>query len=79
MDPISRMMMGGLAVFVAWTVLRAFRSGAVHSENLECTLEGNPLIFSLGVVVHAGLAVFCTALAAGYTVLDIWQFCAGFL
>jgi hypothetical protein len=32
MDPIARVIMGGLGVFVAWTLLRAWRSGVIYSR-----------------------------------------------
>lgn len=76
MDPIGRVVMAGLAVFVAWTVVRALRSGSLYSENMEFTVDGNPVMYSLGLVVHAGMAVFCAAMAAGYTPPEIGQFCA---
>jgi hypothetical protein len=79
MDPIGRIVMAGLAVFVAWTVFRALREGSLYSENMEFTSDGNPVMYWLGVVVHAGMAAFCVALAAGYTMPDIWQFCARLL
>jgi hypothetical protein len=76
MDPIGRVVMGGLALFVAWTVFRALRSGSLYSENMQFTSDGNPVMYSVGLVVHAGLAIFCAALASGYTMQEIWQFCS---
>lgn len=76
MDPIGRLVMGGLAVFVAWTIFRALRSGTIYSENMAFSLDENPLVFGLGIVVHAGIVVFCSAMAAGYTAPQIWQFCS---
>jgi hypothetical protein len=32
MDPIARAIVGGLGVFVAWTLLRAWRSGVIYSR-----------------------------------------------
>lgn len=66
MDPIGRFVMAGLAVFVAWTVFRALRSGTLYSEKMAFGLDENPIAFGLGIVVHAGLVVFCAAMAAGY-------------
>jgi hypothetical protein len=75
MDPIGRGVMAGLAVFVVWTIVRALREGSLYSEKMEFTLDGNPVMFSLGLVVHAGIAAFCSALAAGYPMPEIRQVC----
>jgi hypothetical protein len=76
MDPIGRVVMAGLAVFVAWTVVRAIREGSLYSENMEFTIDGNPVMYSLGLIVHAGIVAFCAAMALGYTLPEIGQLCA---
>lgn len=77
MDPIGRVVMAGLAVLVVGTIVRALRTGELYSENMAFGLDDNPTLFGLGIVVHSGLAVFCGAMAAGYSVPEICTFVCG--
>ncbi len=73
MDPIARVIMGGLGVFVAWTLLRAWRSGVIYSRGYRFDINDRPVIFALGFVVHVGIAVMCAAFAAGYNPGEVRQ------
>jgi hypothetical protein len=74
MDPIARVIMGGLGLFVAWTLLRAWRSGVIYSRGYSFDLNDRPIVFTLGFIVHIGIAVMCAAFAAGYSPNEIRQF-----
>jgi hypothetical protein len=73
MNPYGRLVLGALAVFVAWTMVRAWRSGVIFSEGRGYDIDENPTIYSLGLAVHGGIVIYCAALAAGFTNADIWQ------
>jgi hypothetical protein len=61
----ARVVMGGLAVFIAWTMARAVRSGQIFSRGIGYTADDQPVIYALGLLSHAGIAVFCLYIAAG--------------
>ena len=74
MDPIARVIMGGLGVFVAWTLLRAWRSGVIYSRGYSFAINARPVVFALGLVVHVGIVVMCAAFAAGYSPDELRRF-----
>ena len=43
MDPIARVIMGGLGLFVAWTLLRAWRSGVIYSRGYSFDVNDRPV------------------------------------
>jgi hypothetical protein len=65
---------GGLGIFVAWTVLRAWRSGVLFSQGVGYDVNENPALYGFGILCHLGIVVFCAALAAGYLPSELWQF-----
>jgi hypothetical protein len=64
--PAGRIVLGALAVFILWTLVRAFRSGVIYSRGYAFSLDESPMLFTIGVIVHALCAVFLVYLAAGY-------------
>jgi hypothetical protein len=66
MWPPGRVILGVLAVFVAWTVVRAWRSGQVFSEGWGYRLDDQPLLYTLTMIVHAAAIAWFLWLAAGY-------------
>jgi hypothetical protein len=58
--------MASLAVFIAWTMLRAFRTGQVFSRGSGYTTDDQPTMFALIMLSHALMIFFCLWLAAGY-------------
>jgi|NGEPerStandDraft_6_1074524.scaffolds.fasta_scaffold712239_1 hypothetical protein len=74
MDPIARVIMGDLGVFVAWTLLRAWRSGVIYSRGYSFDVNDRPVVFALGFVVHVGIVVMCAAFAAGYSPDEVRRF-----
>ena len=71
MDPIARVIMGGLGLFVAWTLLRAWRSGVIYSRGYSFDINDRPVVFALGFVVHV---VMCAAFETGYSPDEVRRF-----
>ena len=68
MPLLGRVVMGGLAIFVTWTMIRAFRSGEIFSDGRGYTLDQQPMIFAFAMVAHGFIIFFCVWLAAGYDI-----------
>ncbi len=66
MHPAGRIILGVLAAFVMWTLVRAFRRGVIYSRGYSFALDDSPMLFTLAAVVHAFCAAFFAYLAAGY-------------
>jgi len=66
MHPAGRFILGALAVFILWTLVRAFRRGVIQSRGYSFTLDDSPMLFTLCVMVHASGALYFAYLAAGY-------------
>jgi hypothetical protein len=66
MHPAGRMILGALAAFILWTLVRAFRRGVIYSSGYSFALDDSPMLFMLAAIVHAFGAVFFAYLAAGY-------------
>ena len=67
MDPFGRLVMGGLAVFVVWTLVRAARTGVIYSEYRGFDINEQPTLYALAYVVHLAIVVAALGMAAGYT------------
>ena len=74
MDPIGRIIMGGFGLFVAWTCLRAWRSGVIYSRGFSFNVNKRPVLYTLGLVIHIGIVVMCAAFAAGFSPNEVHQF-----
>jgi hypothetical protein len=67
MNPSGRIILGALALLLLWSLVRAFRRGVINSTSGHSfTLDDSPILFTLAVVVHAGIALFFSYIAAGY-------------
>ncbi len=66
MHPAGRIILGALAAFVMWTLVRAFRRRVIYSRGYSFALDDSPMLFTLAAIVHASCAVFFAYLAAGY-------------
>ena len=62
----ARALMAALACFVAWTMIRAWRSGTIFSQGIGYSADEQPAIFALGLVAHGFCVAFLLWLAAGY-------------
>ena len=75
MSPISRAILAALAVFVAWTIVRALRSGRIYSEGWSFDMNESPVLFGAAVVSHLVCVGLLTWVAAGYTLPELWVLC----
>ncbi len=67
MNPFGRILLGALAVFILWSLVRAFRNGIINSTTGHSfTLDDSPMLFTLTAIVHAGIGLYFAYLAAGY-------------
>jgi hypothetical protein len=62
----GRAIMGALALFVAWTLVRAMTSGTVFSQGRAYSFDDSPMMATALVATHGVLVVYCLWLAAGY-------------
>jgi hypothetical protein len=81
MDPIGRVVMGGLAVFVAWTLVRAWQTGVIYSEGWGFDIHEQPTVYVLGYATHVLIVVAALGMAAGYTLAEeehlVWMLLTG--
>jgi hypothetical protein len=67
MNPSGRIIFVAFAVFLLWSLIRAFRRGVIGSTSgYSFRLDDSPILFTLTAIVHAGLALFFVYVAAGY-------------
>jgi hypothetical protein len=71
-ESIRPIILGALAAFILWSLVRAFRRGIIKSTSgYSFTLDDSPMLFTLTVIVHAGGALFFAYIAAGYEAAGI--------
>ena len=63
----GRVLMGCLALFAAWAMLRAWRSGVAYSDGYTFNEDHEPTMFIVTMLSQLFVLLFCVALAAGYT------------
>jgi hypothetical protein len=79
MNPSGRIILGALAAFILWSLVRAFRDGIINSTTgYSFTLDDSPMLFTLTAIAHAAGALFFAYIAAGYEAAGIirwvgWQ------
>ena len=73
MPPLGQFVFACLAVFTAWTLIRASRSGRIFSRGIEFTVHEQPIVFSLVFAVHLVLVGFCVWCAFGYHPNDFFH------
>jgi hypothetical protein len=74
MDPIARVIMAAFGLFVAWTLLRAWRSGVIYSRGFGFDVNERPILYTLCFAVHVGIVAMCAAFAAGYLPHPVGEF-----
>jgi hypothetical protein len=67
MPVYGRIIMGCIAIGIAWTMVRAARSGVVHSEDRSYAENDQPGMFVLMMIGDFVCILFCLWVAAGYT------------
>lgn len=65
MPAMSQVIFAGLALVIAWTMVRGFRTGELHDESWTLTANDQPIMFAASIVVRTGLVIFLLWLAAG--------------
>ncbi len=62
----GRVILGGLAIFMAWRLIRAVRDGVIFSDGVPCDGNEQPMLFAgMAALDVIGIVVF-TWLAAGH-------------
>jgi hypothetical protein len=74
MEPIGRIILGLLAAFMLWMLIRALRSGTIFSDGFGYDSNERPMMFALVGATHvAGICLF-SWLAAGGDIAAFWRF-----
>jgi hypothetical protein len=64
----GRFVMGAFALFMIWTMVRAWRTGRIASGALwRFDIDDNPFMFALTMATHAFLVAMFLWVAAGLT------------
>ena len=62
----GRIIMAAFALFIAWTLLRAWRTGRVYSGMWSFDADENPVMYGLMLAGHAFILALFVWTAAGY-------------
>ena len=65
MRPVVVLMMGGFAVYIVWTLVRALRQGVIFSDGIGYDIDEQPMKFASTVAMHGVGAVLFAWLSAG--------------
>ena len=71
----GRFIMGAFALFIAWTMVRGWRSGRIYSGMWSFAADENPVMYALMLTVHAflvGLFVWTAAGLSPASFLDLF-------
>ena len=73
MNPVSRILVGALAVFILWMLARALRRGTIFSRGVGYDINSQPMMFALIVSSQVfGVCLFAW-LAAGGDIAAFWR------
>jgi hypothetical protein len=76
MHPIGRIVLGLLAAFMLWSLIRAFRNGMIFSDGFGYDSNERPMMFALVAASHVvGICLFGW-LAAGGDIAAFWRMAA---
>ncbi len=76
----ARFIMAAFALFIAWIMIRAWRSGRIYSGMWSFAADENPLMYGLMLAGHAFIVGLFVWTAAGYTPASYFDlFGLGFL
>jgi hypothetical protein len=65
MRSVAGLMMGGFAVYIVWTLVRALRERIIFSDGIGYDLDEQPTKFASTAAMHAVGALLFAWLAAG--------------
>jgi hypothetical protein len=67
MPAIGSFMMGAFAVFIAWTLVRAWRNGTIFSDGVAYNAGEQPMMFASTAALHGiGALLFAWLAASGH-------------
>jgi hypothetical protein len=72
--PVARLLMGAFAVYIAWTLVRALRTGIIFSDGIAYDAHQQPRMFASTAAIHGGGAVLFAWLAANGGVTRLLPF-----
>ena len=73
MNPVSRILVGALAIFILWMLVRAFRRGTIFSRGVGYDINTQPIMFALIASIHVfGICLFAW-LAGGGDIAAFWR------
>jgi hypothetical protein len=76
MHPVGRIVVGALALFILWTLLRALRSGTIFSRGTAYDTNEQPMMFAVVAASHFIAILFFGWLAAGGDIAGFWRLVA---
>jgi len=62
-----------MALFVIWTLVRAWRSGAIRDGVWTFYADDNPVLYTLAFASHMLIVAMFVAVAAGYTPAEFFD------
>jgi hypothetical protein len=62
----GRFIMAGLALFIVWTLVRAWRTSVIRDGIWTFDADDNPIMYAVAFGVRIGLVIFLAGCAAGY-------------
>ena len=76
MHPVGRIVVGVLALFIVWTLVRALRRGTILSRGAAYDINEQPMMFALVAASHFIAILFFGWLAAGGDIAGFWRLVA---
>ncbi|HTV38553.1 MAG TPA: hypothetical protein VMF12_19145 [Xanthobacteraceae bacterium] len=70
----GRFIMAGFAVFVLWTLVRAWRTGIIRDGIWLFDSDDKPFMYALAFASHSFIVVLFAAGAAGYPPSEVFDF-----
>jgi hypothetical protein len=76
MHPVGRIVVGALALFILWTLVRALRSRTIFSRGTAYDTNEQPMMFAFVAASHLIAILFFGWLAAGGDIAGFWRLVA---
>jgi hypothetical protein len=73
MPAAGSFMMGGFAVFIMWTLVRALRNGTIFSDGVAYHAGEQPMMFASTAAIHGIGALLFAWLAASGDIAGAWH------
>jgi hypothetical protein len=69
----GRFIMGAFALFIVWTLMRAWRSGRIYSGMWRYNADDDPVMYTLMFTGHIFVVAVFAAGAAGYSPAEFFD------